>query len=350
MRKHTLKFQVVIGIITLVSYAASYIPPNFFWPAGFLSYCIPFLMLLNLLFVVIWILLKWQYMLIPLFIILIGIKSIKATVGYNSPQSQTHHLKLVSYNVNCFNKPNDFAEKDRYSFNDMISLVTSNDPDIICFQEYCAYHNYPVFDAKYRLNNIKYNYQVFPEKPVMHQIQNDNLAIYSKRPIFNKGTIRDKDHQLIALFADVVLNNDTIRIYNVHLQSMGLQFDNDQGFFFKASYLLSSLNNGFIKRSSQIQELMSHVDLSEHHAIICGDFNELPYGYVYKRLSKSHQNSFEKKGTGFGFTFSGALKYLKIDHQFAAPDINIVDHQVLDDFPVSDHHPIEVDYNINQSP
>ena len=58
------------------------------------------------------------------------------------------------------------------------------------------------------------------------------------------------------------------------------------------------------------------IERSPYPVILCGDFNEVPYGYAYGRVRKQLRNAFENSGTGFGFTYNKAPRYIRIDNQF----------------------------------
>src|SRR5690606_41742973 len=49
-------------------------------------------------------------------------------------------------------------------------------------------------------------------------------AIFSKYPIINSGLIKKNEYGINSIvYADIVKNQDTIRVYNVHRRSCGLQ-------------------------------------------------------------------------------------------------------------------------------
>jgi endonuclease/exonuclease/phosphatase (EEP) superfamily protein YafD len=107
----------------------------------------------------------------------------------------------------------------------------------------------------------------------------------------------------------------------------------------KLRNLISKLKNGAINRSSEINTLIKHTQSSPYPFIICGDFNETPYGYNYHRLHSLFDNSFEKAGNGFGFTLNSLLFFLRIDHHFYGKGITAQLYKVDRSMNISDHFP-----------
>src|SRR5690554_7758286 len=50
-------------------------------------------------------------------------------------------------------------------------------------------------------------------------------AIFSKHPIINSGLIGDSSRSIPSIYADIVKGEDTVRIYNFHLESIRFQKD-----------------------------------------------------------------------------------------------------------------------------
>ena len=109
------------------------------------------------------------------------------------------------------------------------------------------------------------------------------------------------------LWADIKIGNDTIRVINVHLHSMGIRIgkvlkkDEMSEVKHETRGILSALRTGFIERNLQVTKLQQYVKDSPHPVIITGDFNDTPYGVVYERMRRLLPNSFEEEGHGFGF-------------------------------------------------
>jgi endonuclease/exonuclease/phosphatase family metal-dependent hydrolase len=165
------------------------------------------------------------------------------------------------------------------------------------------------------------------------------LAIFSRFPILEKGEIdlKDKSHN-DAIFADVLIEKDTIRIYNIHLQSMKINqkrmTDTDK---WKENIIDVSqrLRKGFAARSKQIDIIANHISKSPYPIILCGDLKYL-------------DNAFEKAGNGFEISLNSPIFYVRIDNQFFSPSIEIFNYQTYQNIEYSDHFPIKVLYGLER--
>jgi endonuclease/exonuclease/phosphatase family metal-dependent hydrolase len=175
------------------------------------------------------------------------------------------------------------------------------------------------------------------------------IAIYSKLPIINTGEIRSESGNFMnSIFADVLLGEDTIRIYNTHLESMSIDEENVVNTDRLAQSYKDTgyrLRRGFISRAQQIKGLIKSIKDCNHKIILCGDLNELPYSYTYFSLRRLLNNAFEKAGNGFGFTYNGKLFFLRIDNQFFSKDINIHKFMTYRNVDFSDHFPLTATYS-----
>ena len=92
-------------------------------------------------------------------------------------------------------------------------------------------------------------------------------------------------------------------------------------------------------RAKQAEILTNHIASSPYPVIVCGDFNDIPVSYTYRTLSQNLNDAFEKRGFGFGTTYSGNIPALKIDYILTAKRIKIFNCTILK-VPYSDHYPM----------
>ena len=124
-----------------------------------------------------------------------------------------------------------------------------------------------------------------------------------------------------CIFSDVIVKQDTIRVYNIHLASNFFQkkdFDNI------TSTEKSKVKNGIIgitkklkrsfgRRGSEVDQIKEHISKSPYSVIICGDFNDTPVSYAYQELRKERNDAFIKSGNGIGSTYT-KIPTLRIDY------------------------------------
>jgi endonuclease/exonuclease/phosphatase (EEP) superfamily protein YafD len=95
-------------------------------------------------------------------------------------------------------------------------------------------------------------------------------------------------------------------------------------------------------QQTQAQELKAHRENFNGPLIICGDLNNGPYGYIYQQVATGLEDSFRKRGSGTGRTFT-QMGYLpmRIDYVFANSRLRFTSHEVLHPATdISDHYPV----------
>jgi endonuclease/exonuclease/phosphatase family metal-dependent hydrolase len=317
------------------------------WLVGFLSLLIPLLILLHILLLV----LNIRKMKSPFFIhlaaIIIGFAFIKVSYSI-SRNDDGEGLKVLSYNVRVFNNYAHLRNEQYISSRKMISWSVDNDAQIKCFQEYYNNDRSGIFNVRTRLADAgwKHNHcKILVRDRARSEF---GIAIFSKLPIVGTGEIRsDNDEFLNSIYADIVFGADTVRIYNIHLESMSIDEENVVNTERLAQSYKDTgyrLRNGFISRSRQVKGLIADINSCKHKVILCGDLNELPYSYPYFSLRRLLNNAFEKAGNGFGFTYNGKLFFLRIDNQFFSRDINIRNFMIHRNIDFSDHFPLTATY------
>src|SRR6185312_15922177 len=112
--------------------------------------------------------------------------------------------------------------------------------------------------------------------------------IFSRFPIIDSGMMRYPRPSLpdVLLHADIKFNNDTVRIYTTHLQS--LQFNRKDylrlnkienvkdSLFYNSKNILSKVRKGFTYRSLQADMVHEVLGDSPHPSLLCADLNDVP--------------------------------------------------------------------------
>ena len=172
-------------------------------------------------------------------------------------------------------------------------------------------------------------------------------GIYSAYPIIKNGYIPFKNgFNGICSWADIVLPEDTIRVYNFHLQSnrpWGAFLDNEDGGLLKRDKLeiLRIFYNypGYSRRrANQVRTILAHAEKSPHPIILCGDLNDTPQSLPYSYLINGRKDTFREAGFGLGHTHE--VPFIRIDHIFVDDKIEVNFHKIHK-VNFSDHYPIE---------
>ena len=326
-----------------------------------MSYMIPVLLVVQVVLLII-LLFKKEFFIVVLLLVL-GVscaKPFRETISLNlgllkpkaSEESKARQLRVFSFNASTFNpKRQVFAKQDSTFIDNLLDYLKSdcNQIDVLCFQEFHHddWERRKLIEELVQSCQTKYYYMA----PFWRNYQNGifGLIILSKHPIVDKGLIfSDGPYSFNkGIFADIKYGDDTIKIVNVHLQSMSIRFKGnteDQGVKGKFSNIFQKLRMGAEKRKNQVDTLENTIFESKHPMILCGDLNSFPYGYSYQKIKSYLYNSFEEAGSGFGFTLNIAPYWVRVDNQFCSKDFRPISSKVVKEIDRSDHFPILSSY------
>lgn len=317
-------FNSLIATLLLVSIIGVFISPKSFPFISLLSIATPTLHLINIGFLLYWLVKFKKQFLLSALVLILGFQQVLSLYRIKEKKVLlSGDVKLMSYNVRMFNLYNWIEDKET---NKHISeFIKSKDPDIVCIQEY---HPSTDIASEYPYNYIK-----------IREDQNKfGHAILSKYKILKAGSLNFSQSTNNAIYADIIKNNDTIRIYNLHLQSLRID-PKVESFNTENSEKLSiQIQNAFIKQVEQVNLILEHQEKIDHKSIICGDFNNTAFSWVYHKLKSDKQDAFEIAGKGFGKTVDFAFPF-RIDFILADTDIEVHNFKTFD-VNYSDHYPI----------
>ncbi|MFT2010280.1 endonuclease/exonuclease/phosphatase family protein [Pontibacter sp. 13R65] len=336
------------------------VPPYDYWPAGFIAFSLPGALVLNFLFCVYWLLRRSWLVLLPLSVIVLGWQYHTRFLALNftneEPADELKQVEVLSYNVHVFNAYDDRDGSELEASADMIEWVATHPADVFCLQEF--YNSTKGSSVYNTMSRIGQRYDKFRHFSIAHKDWNKaeiGIAIFSKYPIFNKGVIEfgETKHNR-AIFADLNIKGDTVRVYSAHLQSMNIQAQDIENTYSsignqdkmkrEGRNLARRLRRGFIARGHQVELLYEHIAQSPYPVIVCGDFNDIPFSYTYQVLSKNLSNAFEEAGAGIGATYNGPIPFLRIDNQFYSEGLRAYQFRTYPEMGLSDHLPISAKY------
>lgn len=315
----------ILATLLLLSLSLPFISPKLFPSIGVIGLFYPFLIAVNLAFIGYWLIqFKKQFLLSTL---------ILGACWYFSPpiykfskekEKAKNGLSVMSYNVRMFNHWKWMQDQNISA--KIGDFVRNQNPDIVLFQEY--YKNDSL--------KISYPYNYIKTKKVNDKV---GLAIFSKYPILKKGSFDFKNTSNNIIYIDVLKDEDTIRVYNLHLQSLQLNPSKVNFGEENSEKLFSRLKNGFLKQVDQGEAFLAHEQQWEGKKIIAGDFNNTSYSWLYNQIAKNKKDAFIEAGSGFGKTYVYPFP-LRID--FVLTDLN-AEVLAFQDFTVnySDHYPIQ---------
>ena len=214
----------------------------------------------------------------------------------------------------------------------IIHFLNQENTDVLCLQE----------ARKGMTSNLNHPYKaVFGYS----QIYSNYEIISAKEILFNESSTNN------SCYADLLIHRDTIRIYNLHLESLHLGNDDyrllkewdeepiEEQLQDKTQKLSNKINKASHKRVSHVEKITESINSSPYPTLLCGDFNDVPQSYIYRKLNKGHKDAFLDSGKGFGATYRQLIFPFRIDfilvnnlwssYNFKVLEKNLSDHQAI---------------------
>ena len=347
------KSYLIFFLSAIIIFLSVEVSPDTYWIAGLLSFCILPYLLVNTIFVFYFLMRKhFKWFFISVLLYGIGYKHLQRTFSINITQEKGN-IKVLNSNVRIFNVYKHLRDEKRTTSKEMIKWIANSDADIMILQEYYNMDTSSIWNTRARIS------KKFPHNYLKVSLYNRIKAefgqiIYSRHPIINSGIIPYENKTFNqAIYSDIKINNDTVRVYNIHLQSMAIEErklfnekNNKKNIKRKVKDTSSKLIKGFKHRTKQINKIIKHIKESPYPVILGCDMNDTPYSYSYNEFSKILNNSFEERGNGFGFSFNGKLFFLRIDNIFTSKELETNSFKVHKEIPYSDHFPISATYTL----
>jgi endonuclease/exonuclease/phosphatase family metal-dependent hydrolase len=347
----------------LCTTAIPYLAPYKFWLMGFLGLATPYIAGANILFILFWLLLgKWKRSFISALVIALSWSVFSVGLGGNfkinkhTAAEQQNAFKVMSYNVRLL---------DLYKWSgqastrgNMIDFFKQRNADVLCLQEFfnssdsnglqnigeiakaCGY----AYTAESRNFNTKRGF--FGD------------IIFSKYPIVSKQSMAllSNEHHRFQ-YADIDFKGSTIRVYNLHLESVRLSEGDKKAIevgnmskdvlnLDQEKVIVHKLKTTYPKRAKQADEVASSIDSYTGAKIVCGDLNDIPSTYTYFKVRSNLKDAFLKKGFGLGTTLKGLSPVLRIDNIFYSDAHLSITHFQNYQVEYSDHYPIEAWFTI----
>ncbi len=328
----------------MLAHWAPNINPSKFYLGALVGLSFPLWTLLNFLFLIYWIYRFKRQLVLPLVVIMLSWSSVSNMYqGFADREEVKNGIRLMSYNVRLFNLYRWLEEEDIPL--KQLQLIKSANPDIIAFQEY------------YQKNRVTEKLpHPYKRIALINPEKNYGLALYSRYPILNSQLIdMGVNTANAAMFADLLIGKDTVRVFNVHLASLKLGAT-DYAFLDNIKHeqseevlktgtkkILQNMRIAYNERAQQTDVLRKKLSESPYPVILMGDFNDVPQSYTYAALSEDLKDAFVESGIGFGRTYTRYLPSFRIDYLLHDNKWRAYNFEVLNDEVLSDHYPVVCD-------
>ena len=311
----------------LLSYVLPFMAPKTFSILSVLSLAVPILIILNFLFVIYWLLKFQKQLLLSLVVLLIGYNYVGSFYKFSNSKNVgiDSNLSIMNYNVRLFNLYDWIPQKNVEI--SIEKLIKAEQPDVLSLQEYHPHKNIDLSHFKYKFEKLEGNKVKYGQ------------AIFSNYPIINSGSIEFSKTANNAIYADIVKEKDTIRIYNIHLQSSHINTNVDNINKEESERLLKRLQTTFEMQQDQAELFINHKNKCPYKIIVSGDFNNTPYSFVYKLIKSDLQDTFEEAGNGFGRTydfkfFPTRIDFILVDKSFEVNGFKSYNEKLSDHYPI----------------
>jgi len=348
--------NILFAAALLLSYLSAYINPEITTFFAFLGLGYLILMLANLLFMLFWLIRGKRKLLLSLIVVLLGYSSFTKHVqifpGREAPTEKG--FKILSYNVQNMVHSNLGIEKEENRIR-IYDLLEKQKADIICLQEFAS-RNRDLGDVFLEMKEQTGFAHCYHENyhPGMTS-RADGLVMLSHFPAVNRGVLSTSSgYNIFGQYVDLLIEKDTIRVYNLHLKSIRFRHEDYQ--FIEdisrgqteqaeirssSSNIIRKLQKAFQFRAQQTLVVEDNMKLCPYPVIICGDFNDTPLSFCYRRISSGLEDAFVKAGYGLGNTYAGKLPPIRIDFILYTPVFNAFEFMVHK-IDLSDHYPVSV--------
>lgn len=321
-------FNSLLAFALLLAYLLPHIPPKSFPFLSVLSLGVPLLILGNLLFLLFWAIRLKRQFLLSLLVLAVGYNHILSWIQFSGAgENNDDDLKIMSYNVRMFNAYK-WVDDDEIP-QKITNFIQEKDPDILVTQEHYVgvaglREIYPYSFTKLKDNGSEFG-----------------SAIFSKFPIIREHSLDfPQDGNNNAIYVDIVKNEDTLRVYNIHFQSLNIKPEIHELQSEDSKKLIGRIGNGFKMQQMQAEILMEDVEGSPYKNIILGDFNNTAFSYIYRTIKgDKYQDAFRQAGNGFSQTFNINYFPLRIDFLLIDKNIKVSSYDVFR-VKYSDHFPV----------
>lgn len=329
-----LLLNIGVSALLLLACLLPYISVALVPSMSIFSLFVPFLVLGNILFLIYWILQFKKAVFLPIVSLVIAYFFMGSFFQFRAerPMPSSKDFSIMSFNTRLFNK---YQWSDDPSIgNQIVAFIQKTDPSVVCFQE---------FDVSMKERFISYPHTYISASDNSKQAVQ---AIFSKFPIVAKGLLPFTNSTNATIFVDLKIKGDTVRLYNVHLQSLRVKPEAASLEAGTRERLYKRLKVSFAKQQAQADIIASHKSDSPYKVIVVGDFNTNQFSSVYHTIKGDLTDSFTSLGSGYGKTFDFKYFPMRIDFLLSDPGFEIAYHK---SFPLhlSDHFPVLVAYRLD---
>lgn len=348
-----IKFAYLISIVltfglTVISILGSFagnVNPKSNMFLTMVGLSLPILLIINVFVFIYWLIKRKFWMIFPLVALAVNYNYIGATIQLpigNEVEPNTHSLKVMTLNARNFIDDNQDDSAD-----DIKAYIENENINVVCLQEY-----------RENVSGRPEKISIFFEDLFPYQAISGSIATFSKLPIKEKDYITFRASNNCAQWSDIeVAPGKLVRIINVHMQTTGvnsalrqaakmeksgIHIDDEQ----RIKMVENRMEYEYYRRAEQADIISDLIKETKLPTILCGDFNDIPSSYTYKRLKGKLKDGFKTAGNGYMYTYRGAKGFMRIDYIMHSESLEGVNYY-SDSQAWSDHNPVVMELNVD---
>lgn len=362
-----LLFDIIFGIVTfagslalVLSLFANRVNSDSLSLFAFLGLVFPILYVSQIFCALYWAV-RWRWIFfVPLVALVINIGHaglyyrFNFTKVYDTQTTTRSDLSIMSFNVMGIDSRYDSPEGS--CAERIAELINNSSVDVVCMQEFNRTdESTEIF--KTTLGTMPYS-RFRNMDPTQGERNGWGLTIYSAYPIVRSGVCNVDSMYVRSLWADIVVGRDTLRVVNNHLQTTSISQDDRQHTLTrriitdtlrseKIRGLLTKLSRNYRIRADQADLLSDFLHRSPYDLVVCGDFNDTPASYTYRKVRGDLTDAYIERGYGGDGTYKGFFNMFRIDYVMISDGL-VVDSYTQSDVELSDHAPVLVKLSLNR--
>lgn len=346
--------NIVFIVLLILSAFSDRVSPDKIVYFSFLGMVFPFILVINLCFVVWWLLFRrWKQLLTCLIAIFIcwGAVNTYFPLHLKTEKLPDDAIKILTYNVMGFHHSTPHTEKKP---NPVLQYIVDSEADVVCIQEHRTYRNSRHLSPVTLRRALRaYPYSHFHRiKTADPDLGIYGLSIYSKYPIVSTEKIDFNSMYNGAFKAVLNVDGKKVTVINCHLETNNLsnedrrQYDAMMKDFDSkkldevAGRTVKKLKPAFKTRAAQAKKIAELIRKEENpYIVVCGDFNDTPISYARKTIKGNLKDAFADTGSGLGITYNRNRFYFRIDYILHSKNIKAYNCTV-GELKDSDHYPV----------
>lgn len=334
------KFVAYASLFFLViSSFSDRISPLIFPYVTYFGLAFPFIFAFNILFFFFWLIIKkWKQAFVTLTVFILCKEAICTyfpihNKAKNIPEGCIHVSTYNLMNFGCCTKHPD----------SILQYVANQNSDIICFQEF------RLGNKQLTLSAVRNTLRATPYFFLLPC----GVAVFSKYPILSTKNIPFGSRYNGALIAELNINGRKVTLINCHLESNKI-LDSEKIDYYDLIQTLNvrklgaftymmfhKLTPAFKIRAMQSSIIAEIIRESKNpYTIICGDFNDTPISFTYRKIKGDLEDSFVESGCGMGISFNANYFLFRIDYIFHSKNMRSY-NAMVGKGEDSDHYPVQ---------